>query len=134
MRFEETKEFEGDATEVWKRASAVTEIPKYWRGTRTLEVTGESRGAARVKIRFAFGGSGEADISTDEAKRVLTIDYTAGPFTGKQTVEVADRKIITVWDVKFRGAFRLVSRWNEKHFKSGTAHALERLTNPGNQA
>ncbi|MDG7026931.1 MAG: SRPBCC family protein [Nitrososphaerota archaeon] len=134
MQFEETKEFEGDAAEVWKRASAVTEIPKYWHGTRTLEVTGESRGAVHVKIRFAFGGSGEADISTDEAKRVLTIDYTSGPFTGKQTVEVADRKVVAVWDVKFRGAFRLMSRWNENHFKSGTAHALERLTDSGNWA
>ena len=134
MKFEETKEFEGDAAEVWRRVSAVTEIPKYWRGTRTLEVTGESRGAVHVKIRFAFGGSGEADIFTDETERVLTVEYTSGPFTGRQTVEVADGRVVAMWDVKFRGAFRLVSRWNKNHFKLGTVRALERLTDSGNRA
>lgn len=130
MRFEETKEFEGDTAEVWKRVSAVVEIPKYWHGTRTLEVTGESEGVAHARIKFAFGGSGEADITADQARRTLTIHYTSGPFTGKQTIEVGDGRVAAMWDVKFRGAFRLASRWNEGHFRSGTVHALERLTAP----
>ncbi|MDG7008573.1 MAG: hypothetical protein JRN06_10080 [Nitrososphaerota archaeon] len=134
MRFEETREFEGDASEVWKRASAISEIPKYWHGTRTLEVVSESGGAAHVKIKFAFGGSGEADVIADGEKRMLTIDYTSGPFTGKQTVEVGDGQVIAKWDVKFKGVFRVASRWNEGHFRSGTVHALERLTAPGSQA
>jgi hypothetical protein len=128
MRFEETKKFEGDASEVWKRASAINEIPRYWHGTRALEVVGENEGVAHARIKFAFGGSGEADISADEERRVLTIDYTSGPFTGKQTVEVDDGQVVAVWDVKFRGAFRFASKWNEGHFRSGTVHALERLT------
>ena len=35
----------------------------------------EDKGVARVKVKFAFGGSGEADIYTDEEKRTLTVDY-----------------------------------------------------------
>lgn len=128
MRFEERKEFEGDASEVWKRVSAIGEIPKYWHGTRTLEVVGEDKGVAHAKIKFAFGGSGEADISKDDAKRLLTIDYTSGPFTGKQTVTVYGGQVVALWDVKFKGVFRLASKWNEGHFRSGTVHALERLT------
>ena len=133
MRFEEAKRFEGDASEVWKRASAIDQIPKYWHGTKTLEVVSESGGASHARIKFAFGGSGEADISTDEEKRTLTIDYKSGPFTGKQTVEVDDGEVVAVWDVKFKGVFRLASKWNESHFRSGTVHALERLTAPGTQ-
>ncbi len=128
MRFEETKKLEGDASEVWRRVSAISEIPKYWHGTRTLEVVGEDEGVAHAKIKFAFGGSGEADISRDDAKRLLTIDYVSGPFTGKQTVTVDGGQVVAVWDVKFKGVFRLASKWNEGHFRSGTVHALERLT------
>lgn len=127
MLFEESMRFEGKATEVWKRVSAVEEIPNYWHGTRSLEVVGESGSVVHVKVKFAFGGSGEADISTDDAKRTMTIDYRSGPFTGRQTVTVNDGSIVARWDVRFRGAFRLASRWNEGHFKSGTVHALQRL-------
>ena len=127
MRFEESLMFEGDANEVWRRVSAVMEIPNYWHGTRSLEVVGESGGATHVKVRFAFGGSGEADISADEERRTLTIDYTSGPFTGRQTVMIGDGKIAASWDVKFRGIYRAASKWNEGHFRSGTVHALARL-------
>ena len=133
MRFQETKKFDGDADAVWIRASAIKEIPRYWHGTRALEVVGESGGVAHARIKFAFGGSGEADISTDEERRKLTIDYTAGPFTGKQTVEVDDGQVVALWDVKFWGVFRL-AMCNEGHFRSGTVHALERLTSPEDQA
>ena len=134
MHFEETRRFDGDAAEVWKKASMINEIPTYWHGTRSLEMVGAQGGVAHVKVRFAFGGSGEADISTDQEKRVLTIDYTSGPFTGRQTVKVGDGNVSAAWDVKFKGAFRLVSKWNEGHFRSGTVHALERLTSQGNGA
>lgn len=128
MHIEETRKFDGDASEVWKKASAIREIPTYWHGTRSLELVSENEGVARAKIRFAFGGSGEADISTDQEKQVLTIDYVSGPFTGKQTVSVGDGSVTASWDVRFKGAFRLVSKWNEGHFRAGTVHALERLT------
>ena len=127
MRFEESVKLEGNAADVWKRASAIEDIPKYWHGTRSLEVVEKSEGLARAKITFAFGGSGEADISTDGSARRLTINYRSGPFTGKQTVAVSDLSLVAAWDVRFRGVYRFASRWNEKHFRSGTIHALERL-------
>jgi carbon monoxide dehydrogenase subunit G len=130
MRFEETLRFERDPAEVWRRVSAVREIPNYWHGTRSLEVVGESEGRVHAKVRFAFGGSGEADISTDEERRTLTIDYRSGPFTGRQTITVRDGSLAALWDVKFNGIYRVASKWNEGHFRSGTAHALARLAGP----
>jgi len=127
MRFQESMKLEGNAAEVWKRASAIRDIPKYWHGTRSLDVVRDNGSSVQVKVKFAFGGSGEADIYTDEEKRTLTIEYRSGPFTGKQTMAVDERSITASWDVKFRSIFRLASKWNESHFRSGTVHALERL-------
>jgi len=127
MRFEERLEFEKDPDEVWSRASAISEIPNYWHGTRSLEVVSESEGVSHARIKFAFGGSGDAEISVDQMSRTLTIDYKSGPFTGSQTVAVKDGKVIVVWDVRFKGVYRIASKWNEGHFRTGTVHALERL-------
>ncbi|MDG6898982.1 MAG: hypothetical protein JRN12_02440 [Nitrososphaerota archaeon] len=129
MRFEETRKFEADPAEIWRKVSAIKEIPKYWYGTRTIEVLNEERNATHVRMKFAFGGSGEASISKDELKRLLTIDYTVGPLVGKQTVTVDEGQIVAVWDVRFKGIYRLASKWSKGHFRSGTVHALERLTN-----
>jgi len=136
MRFEEVLGFEGKQDEVWKRASTIEEIPSYWHGTKTLEVVSREGKTVHAKVRFAFGGSGGADILADEEKKTLTIRYTSGPFTGEQVITVSDGSISAKWDVRFRGVFRVASGWNENHFRSGTKHALERLaaakpTNPG---
>ncbi len=127
MRFEESLEFEGDAEEVWTRTSAVKDIPTYWHGTRSLEVVREDGNVTHARVVFGFGGSGEADISKDAEQKLLTIDYTSGPFTGRQTVRVGQGRITAVWDIKFRGAFRLAEKGSEGHLRSGTVHALERL-------
>ena len=127
MQFQESMKVEGNAAEVWKRASTIRDIPMYWHGTRSLDVVRDEEQVVRVKVKFAFGGSGEADICTDEDKRTLTIDYTSGPFKGKQIIAVEDSRITATWDVKFRSVFRIASKWNEGHFRSGTVHALERL-------
>ncbi len=127
MQFQESLKLGGDAAEVWRRASSIRDIPKYWHGTRSLDVVSEEGGVVRAKVRFAFGGAGEAEISKDEGRRTLTIDYRSGPFTGKQVLVVGDESVVATWDVKFRGVFRVASKWNEGHFRSGTVHALERL-------
>jgi hypothetical protein len=127
MRFQESVKLGGNAAEVWKRASTVKDIPKYWHGTRSLYILRDDGSVVRAKIKFAFGGSGEADIFIDREKRMLTIDYTSGPFTGKQTIAVDESSITAMWDVRFRSIFRLASKWNQGHFRSGTVHALERL-------
>jgi HSP20 family molecular chaperone IbpA len=134
MQFQESKMLEGEvAGEVWKRASAIRDIPKYWHGTRSLDIVRNDGGPVRVKVKFAFGGSGEADVSIDEEKRSLTIEYRSGPFTGEQVISVDNSSIKATWDVKFRSVFRLASKWNEGHFRSGTVHALERLVSGGKE-
>ncbi|MDG6910678.1 MAG: hypothetical protein JRN08_09950 [Nitrososphaerota archaeon] len=127
MRFKESLKIAGSSAEVWKRASVVMDIPKYWHGTRSLEVVDEQQGVTRVKVGFAFGGSGRASISKDDVRRVLEIDYLSGPFTGRQLLTVGDESVVAEWDVRFKGVTRLVSKWNEGHFRTGTVHALERL-------
>jgi len=127
MQFRESVKLERSAADVWKRASSVLDIPRYWHGTRSLEVAGVDGGSVRVKVKFAFGGSGEAAISVDEDRRVMTIDYTSGPFTGKQVIAVSDDSVTASWDVKFRSVYRIISKLNGDHFRSGTVHALERL-------
>lgn len=128
MQFEERMSLRAPSDVVWGRVSNIAEIPRYWHGTKSLEVIGSEGVASRAKIRFAFGGSGEARISVDEEKKTLKIEYTSGPFKGEQIVSVREDGLTATWDVRFSGAFRLVSRWNEGHFRSGTIHALERLT------
>jgi hypothetical protein len=128
MLFEESLKFEGGRDEVWKRVSAVREIPNYWHGTKSLEVVSEGQNAVHAKLKFAFGGSGEADILTDDGTTTVTIRYTSGPFTGEQAITVSDGEVRARWDIRFMGVFRLAARWNEGHFRSGTRHALERLT------
>ena len=90
-------------------------------------VVGESEGVVHAKVRFAFGGSADAEISIDDEKRVMTVDYKSGPFKGKQIIAVKDARLVASWDVRFRGVYRLAGEWNEGHFRSGTVHALERL-------
>lgn len=109
------------------RVSNVEDIPKYWHGTRSLEITERNEDGVRARMRFAFGGSGDAEIKADASRRALTVSYVSGPFRGVQEVVVTRDEVAATWDVKFTGAFRLLSGWNESHFRSGTKHALERL-------
>ena len=128
MQFTESLKFTDTSDEVWKRASDVEAIPHFWHGTTSIQIIGKKpAGSLEVSVRFAFGGAGKADVAIDNVNRVMTIAYYSGPFTGNQQITVKDQQIITSWDVKFTGFFKLVSGLNERHFRSGTVHALERL-------
>jgi Polyketide cyclase / dehydrase and lipid transport len=127
MKFVERRQFSGDPGEVWARVRDVDSIPKYWHGTRELKVT--SRGERTLAdVVFGFGGKGKEEISVDEAGRTLTIRFLEGPFRGTQRVTVKGDSVEAEWDVAFRGAFKVISPWNASHFRSGTRHALERLS------
>jgi hypothetical protein len=133
---QERVEFEGDPAAVWERLSSVERIPEFWHGTRSIEVIGrEPKGPGRetvkARTKFAFGGSGDVEITADDATMTLTSDYTSGPFKGIQVVRVVGRSIEARWDVKFTGVFKLTSSWTGGHFRSGTVHALERLAAGG---
>ena len=67
-------------------------------------------------------------ISVDNQHKRLTIYYLSGPFRGEEVVSVQGDEVSATWDVKFTGFFRLLPGWNGAHFRSGTKHALERLT------
>ncbi len=132
MLIQERVEFKGDPAAVWERLSDIERIPEFWHGTRSLQITGrESSGpgkeTVKAKAKFAFGGSGEVEITSDKATTSLTSNYTSGPFKGVQVVKIVGNAIEARWDVNFTGVFRLTSSWTGGHFKSGTLHALERL-------
>ncbi len=132
MLIEERLAIEGDPTEVWERLSDVGRIPEFWRGTRSLEVLGrktdaEGREVVKARVRFAFGGAGEAEITVDGAKRTVSWAYHSGPFKGTQTASVVGRALEARWDIRFNGLYKLTTSWTAGHFRSGTVHALERL-------
>jgi len=128
MQFTESLKFTPAPDEVWKRASDVEAIPHFWHGTKSIQIVEKkASGSLEVAVRFAFGGAGKADVTIDNANRVMTIAYYSGPFIGTQKITVKDQQMTASWDVKFTGLFKLVSGWNERHFRSGTVRALERL-------
>jgi ribosome-associated toxin RatA of RatAB toxin-antitoxin module len=128
MQFTESLKFTHTPDDVWKRASDVESIPLFWHGTKSIQVVeNKPSGSLDVAVRFAFGGAGKADVAIDNTNRVMTIAYYSGPFIGTQKITVEGQQVTASWDVKFTGFFKLVSGWNERHFRSGTVHALERL-------
>jgi hypothetical protein len=127
---EESKEFDIDPAVVWKRASDIERIPEYWHGTKSIAILGRDGPKSTGEVRFAFGGEGEVEITVLDAERTVTINYVSGPFAGVQTIKVGEGVIDARWEVKFKGLFRLASSWNAGHFRSGTVHALERLSAP----
>ena len=132
MLIQERLEFDGDPAAVWARLSDIERIPEYWHGTRSLEVlqrdsNGTGKESVRARAKFAFGGSGDVEISADSATMTLTSNYTSGPFKGVQVVKILKNSIEARWEVGFSGVFKLTSSWAGGHFRSGTVHALERL-------
>ena len=126
MNFLEKRDFDGDSSAVWGRASDFQGIPSYWHGTRELKIK-ETGNKTTADVTFAFGGKGQAEITVDGAARKLTIDYVKGPFRGRQTVTVKDGSVESEWDVTFNGIYKLAAPWNASHFRSGTRNALRRL-------
>jgi Polyketide cyclase / dehydrase and lipid transport len=126
MRFVEKREFGADPAKVWARASDVEGIPTYWHGTKEIRVSRDA-GKVTAEVVFAFGGRGRAEVTTDDASRTMTLRYVEGPFRGEQRVSVGAREVEAEWDVKFKGAYRVLGPWNQSHFRSGTKNALLRL-------
>jgi len=134
---QEGLEFDGDPAVVWERLSDVARIPEFWHGTKSLkivrrEAVGPGKETVNAETKFAFGGSGRVEVTTDAQTKTLLLRYLSGPFTGTQKVWVQGRRLEAEWDIEFHGFFRIASGRTAGHFKSGTAHALERLSaNPG---
>lgn len=103
-------------------------MPFYWHGQKSITLRAADGGKKMADILFAFGGRGSAEISVDAASRKVTLEYISGPFTGRQSFGVAGGNVWAEWEIEFRGIYRLFSGFNLKHFRSGTLHALERLS------
>jgi len=126
---EASLDFDDDPEVVWKRLSDVERIPEYWHGTKSLRVLETADGGKLIAaVKFAFGGSGKAEITTDAETKTLLLRYLSGPFTGTQTVRIVGKRLDARWDISFHGIFRIGSGRTAGHFKSGTIHALERLS------
>ena len=128
MLIEASLDFEDDPDAVWGRLSDVEKIPDYWHGTKSLRVVEKADGKVTAEVRFAFGGSGKEEITTDASSKTLSQRFLSGPFTGTQTVRISGKRLEARWDIEFRGIFRIGSGRTAGHFKSGTVHALERLS------
>jgi hypothetical protein len=126
---EASLDFEGDPGVVWGRLSDVERIPEYWHGTKSLRVLERGEGGKVVAAaKFAFGGTGSVEITADADSKTLLQRYLSGPFTGTQTVRIVGKKLEARWDIEFHGLFKIGSGRTAGHFKSGTVHALERLS------
>ncbi len=84
MLIQERVEFEGDPAAVWARLSDVERIPEFWHGTRSLQILGKESKATgketvKARAKFAFGGSGDVEITADKATMTLTSNYTSAP-------------------------------------------------------
>lgn len=133
MLIQEKLEFKDDPAAVWGRLSDIERIPEFWHGTRSLQIVRRDskvpgKETVKAKAKFAFGGSGDVEITSDKATMSLTSNYTSGPFKGTQVVKIVGNAIEVRWDVNFTGVFKLTSSWTGGHFRSGTVHALERLS------
>jgi uncharacterized protein YndB with AHSA1/START domain len=128
---EASLDFRGDPEAVWGRLSDVERIPEYWHGTKALKVAQRLDGKVVADAKFAFGGSGRVEISADAASKTLLQRFLSGPFTGTQTVSVVGNRLEARWDIEFHGLFKIGSGRTAGHFKSGTVHALERLSSGG---
>ena len=132
MLIEASLEFRGDPEAVWGRVSDVGRIPEFWHGTKSLKVIEKGEGGKVVAdARFAFGGSGRVEISADPASKTLLQRFLSGPFTGTQAVRVVGNRLEARWDIEFHGLFKIGSGRTAGHFRSGTVHALERLSSGG---
>lgn len=128
MLIEASLDFQDDPDALWARLSDVERIPEYWHGTKSLRVLEKVEGGKVIAAaRFAFGGSGKVEITTDAASKTLVQRYLSGPFTGTQTVSVIGKRLEARWDIEFHGLFKIGSGRTAGHFRSGTVHALERL-------
>lgn len=128
MLIEASLDFQGDPEAVWGRLSDVERIPEYWHGTKALKVLERRGGKVVADARFAFGGSGRVEISADAAGKTLLQRFLSGPFTGTQTVRVVGNRLEARWEIEFHGLFKIGSGRTAGHFRSGTVHALERLS------
>ncbi|BDC18669.1 SRPBCC family protein [Acidianus sp. HS-5] len=127
ITFSVSRKFNASPLTVWEIVKDINSIPKYWKGTRELQLNKVGEGVYEGKIRFAFPSKGKIRLTVDDENRKLTFSYLSGPIKGYNVVEVKDNEITSTWKVKMSLLLSFAENWNAKHFKEGTEHALERI-------
>lgn len=124
MRFKDDIALTDDADLVWKRASNLKWMPRYWRDIKSLEVLRVEDSETIVRFQF---GAGECDARIEQSGWTMVIYYTKGQFTGTQRISVRGNRLEVEWDIAFHGLSRLFSRSRQARIKIGTNEALEKL-------
>ncbi|ARM75223.1 SRPBCC family protein [Acidianus manzaensis] len=127
IEFTVNRTFNCDQDLIWKITKEINSIPKFWKGTRELNVKETSKGTYEGTIRFAFPSTGKVKIIVNDNDKTLTFQYISGPIKGFNIVKVDKNQISSRWEVSMSLILRLMEKRNAEHFKLGTEHALERI-------
>ncbi|AWR94201.1 SRPBCC family protein [Acidianus brierleyi] len=111
---------------VWKVASDVVSIPKYWKGISRLDVQ-KVGDHYEGKVRFAFPSTSYVRIFVDDDNKIMKIEFTKGIIKGFNEVGVKESEIYSFWKVSESIILKPFEKRNFEHFKLGAEHALERI-------
>ena len=127
IEFEVSKEFSLSPNLVWGVVREVKDYPKYWHGTRELNVKKVKEGVFEGVARLAFPAKVKVRVTIDDRERKLTVEYLEGIMKGFHTVEVLGHEIKSHWRVSLSPWLRPFEGRVKKHFMAGTNNALERI-------
>lgn len=114
----------------WRAVTNLSQMPRYWRGHREVNVRNYDGRRHYISIRFAFPGplnKGLATALVNEAERYVAMEYVKGPVRGTVTIKVQGNNMITVWDVGLAWYLKPFEPWVKGHFMKGASDALERI-------
>jgi hypothetical protein len=124
MRFKHDIALTGDGALVWKRASDLKWMPRYWAEIRSLKVLRVENSETIARLQLDMG---ECEARVVESGQTLVIYFTKGPFTGTQRISVHGNRLEVDWDIAFHGINRLFSRSRENHLRTVTNQALKMI-------
>jgi len=127
IEFEVSKSFSLSPSLVWEVVREVKDYPKYWHGTRELNVREIKDGVFEGVARLAFPAKVNVRITVDDGGRKLTVEYLKGVIRGFHTVEVLEREIKSRWNVDLSLWLKPFEGRVKGHFMAGANNALERI-------
>ena len=92
IEFEVSKEFSLSPNLVWGVVREVKDYPKYWHGTRKLNVKEVEEGVFEGVARLAFPAKVKVRVAVNDRERKLTVEYLEGVIKGFHIVEVPEHE------------------------------------------
>lgn len=104
-------------------------LPIYWHGMRTIK---KDEGGILI-AKFAFPGHAQMRYVVDVNRKTSEEIYLGGPFKGFKRLSIHTEdgdgsEMTAVWEIKLTPLLRLASDRMTEHLKTGTEHALERIS------